>query len=195
MSHTPSTHLIHIAVDETMKPLISHLAVGEDPALHKQLVQKSLEPNILKYTPNDAKKRFGNAAMLKKWLTKGREIHWLVGADNDLAGIIWYGKSEFPLDIGLSEIPQETFAIRIYDGYSGHGLARPFMTLSLRTAVQLKQARGEEVVGIWLQTDADNPAACAAYLKFGYKEVARDNKRITMVLPSAEVLAIAGVKA
>lgn len=191
MDDAKPAKLMLVEVEDSMKPITTHLAVGQDSALDEQLIRKSQEPNILKYTPNDASKRFGSIDALNKWRAKGREIHWLLGADNDLAGIIWYGKSEFPVQMELPEIPQETFAIRIYDGYSGHGLARPFMTLSLRTAVRLKQQRGEKVVGIWLQTDLDNEAACAAYTKFGYQEVARDGQRITMVLPSEQILAIA----
>jgi GNAT superfamily N-acetyltransferase len=176
-----------IPAGEAMKPLIIYLAVGRDENLEAQLIKKSHQPNILKYTPKDAKKRFGSPEMFKQWLAKGREIHWLLGADNDLAGIIWYGKSDFPLDIELPEIPEETFAIRLYDGYTGHGLARPFMELSLKTAVQSKQARDEKITGIWLQTDFDNPAAVAAYTKFGYQEVARDDKRVTMVLDTSRI--------
>jgi GNAT superfamily N-acetyltransferase len=170
-----------------MKPLITCVAVGQDENLEAQLISKSRQPNILKYTPNDAKKRFGSHEMFKQWLAKGREIHWLLGASSDLAGIIWYGKSNFPLDIKLPETPQETFAIRLYDGYAGRRLARPFMELSLKTAVKLKQARGEPIVGIWLQTDTDNPAAIAAYTKFGYQEVARDHERVTMVLGTSKI--------
>lgn len=177
-----------IKADESLRPLIEYLAIGEDPKLEAQLIAKSKQPNILKFTPKDSKQRFGNPDMLKHWISKGRTIHWLLGPNKDLAGIIWYGKSKFPLDIELDEIPEETFAIRIYDGYAGHGLARPFMTFSLKVAVEEKRAAQEPIAGIWLQTDIDNPAAVAAYTKFGYKEVFRDHKRATMVLSSQEIL-------
>lgn len=180
-------NLLLVPADDSIKPLVTALAVGRDPDLERQLITKSKQPNILKYTPKDAKERFGSPEQFEKWLTKGREVHWLLGPDNDLAGIIWYGKSAFPLDMPLPETPQETFAIRLYDGYTGHGLARPFMRLSLKTAARLKEERSEPVVGIWLQTDTVNPAAIAAYTKFGYREVARDDKRVTMVLDSTAV--------
>lgn len=183
-----SKDLTLVKVDETMAPLTEYLAVGSDTDLEDQLIEKSRQPNILKYTPKDAKERFGDRDMLERWLAKGRVIHWLLGPDNDLAGIIWYGKSKFPLDVQLPETPDETFAIRIYDGYNGHGLAKPFMRLSLQTAARQKQARGEPVTGIWLQTDIDNPAAVAAYTKFGYKEIARNEKRTTMILSSKQIM-------
>lgn len=179
-----------IAVDASMQPLVSHIAVGSDPALDAQLIQKSRQPKIMQYTPNDAKQRFGDAAMLQQWRAKGREIHWLLGPDNDLAGIIWYGKSTFPLDIELPEVPEETFAIRLYDGYTGHGLARPFMKQSLKLFVQAKQQVGEKIPGIWLQTDIANEAARRAYTKLGYREVAHDDTRITLVLTANQILDI-----
>ncbi len=183
-----SDQLTRVHAVGPMGPLIKCLAVGHDKGLEEQLITKSRQHNIKKYTPKDAKERFGNPAMFKRWLSKGRVVHWLLGAEDDLAGIIWYGKSEFPLDIKLPEMPDETFAIRIYDGYAGHGLARPFMTLSLKTAVRDKQAHEEPVTGIWLQTDIDNPAAVAAYTKFGYEEVARDSKRATMVMYPKQII-------
>lgn len=176
-----------IAADKTLQPLITYLAIGDDHELEQQLIAKSRQPNILKFTPNDAKKRFGDQTMLDAWRAKGREIHWLLGKNNDLAGIIWYGKSQFPLDIALPEIPEETFAIRIYDGYAGHGLARSALRLSLEAHVHSKQSRGEAVSGIWGQTDIDNPAALAVYVKFGYQEVDRDSKRVTLVLSSEQI--------
>jgi hypothetical protein len=188
-----------IPADTVLQPLITYLAVGWDKGLEQQLLTKSRQASILQYTPKDAGQRFGSPAMLEHWRAKGREIHWLLGANHDLAGIIWYGKSPFPLDaqqfapqLMASEVPQETFAIRLYDGYAGHGLARPFMQQSLRVHVQHQQANHQPVSGVWLQTDITNPAAIAAYIKFGYQEVIRDNTRVTMMMPPATLLAIAG---
>ncbi len=177
-----------LAVTDDMKPTVCYLAVGSDDTLQQQLVVKSQQPHILASTPNDAAKRFGNQAMLDQWLTKGRLVHWLVGPDNDLAGIMWYGREHFPIDIDLPEIPEETFAIRLYEGYIGHHLSLPFMKLSFKTYIQDKQARGETVVGIWLQTDVENEAAYKAYAKFGFREVHRDDHRITMAMDSAGLM-------
>lgn len=178
-------------VDETLKPLISRLAVGNDDTLRDQLIAKSRQPNILKYTPNDAAKRFGSIEMFNTWLSKGRELHWLLGPNDDLAGVIWYGQAVFPLpDLNLPEIPQETFAIRLYAGYAGQGLARPFMNLSLKVHVQENTYDSNSLTGIWLQTDIDNAPALSAYAKFGYNEVARDDQRVTMVLTRTQILRI-----
>lgn len=173
--------------DDRLQPFIRYVMHGNDPELARQLVEKSRQPNILKFTPKDASKRFGDEEMFKKWLAADREIYWLVGEDNDLAGIIWYGKKDFPLDIDTPEKPTETFAIRLYDGYSGHGLAVPAMRQTLRMHVRAARKRGEQPAGIWLETDDDNPAALHVYTKFGYHEVHRGEGRVAMVLPVAEI--------
>lgn len=176
-----------VEVPSEMQPLVKHLAIGIDDDLVNQLIQKSQQPAILQYTPNDAKKRFGSQQMFHEWFAKGREIHWLLSEDNDLAGIIWYGKAPFPLDISLPETPTETFAIRIYEGYSGHGLARPFMKFSLQMYIKSEESNNEKFTGIWLQTGMDNPAALSVYRKFGYQDVAADDKRVTLVLPRSRI--------
>lgn len=178
-----------VPADKDLQPLIREVATGSDPDLVEQLIEKSRQPNILKYTPNDAAKRFGDRAMFDAWKAGGREIYWLVGEGGDLAGIIWYGKKDFPLQIDLPEKPTETFAIRIYDGYSGHGLAVPAMRQTLRMHEQAAVARGETPPGIWLETDVDNPAALKVYTRFGYQEVSRDDKRVNMILPSSDITA------
>lgn len=173
--------------DEDLRPIIKGVATGDDPGLEDQLVAKSRQEPILKYTPKDTSERFATLETLKKWRAGGREIYWLLGDGDDLAGIIWYGKKPFPLPIDMAEKPGETFAIRLYDGYAGHHLAVPFMRQSLRLHVQAAKERGEQIPGIWLETDTDNPAALKVYSRFGYHEVSRDSKRVTMILPSSEV--------
>lgn len=183
--------LIKVDVTQDMKPLTDHMFIGDDSGLEEQLIVKSRQANILKYTPKDASVRFGDQVMLTTWKTKGRTLFWLVGDNNDLAGVIWFGKSTFPLDIEGLETPTETFAIRLYEGYTGHGLAVPFMKLALKAAVELKQQNDQQIDGVWLQTDLTNPAAIAVYTKFGFKEVARDDARVTMVLDREKILDIA----
>ncbi len=176
-----------IPSDEELKPLILNIATGHDEQLEQQLFRKSQEPDILKYTPKDATKRFGSSEMFDAWKAGGRELYWLLGKDKDLAGVIWYGKKAPPKQIDMPEQPSETFAIRLYDGYSGHHLAVPAMRQTLRIHAEAAQSRGEPVPGIWLETDTDNPAAFKVYTRFGYHEVYRDNERVTMVLPASEI--------
>lgn len=181
------------SADPELRPFITDVATGDNSKLEEQLFAKSRQPNILKYTPKDAARRFGDKQMFDTWKQGGRELYWLLGEEDDLAGVIWYGKKEFPLDMpGVEERPGETFAIRLYDGYNGHGLAVPAMRQTLRLHAQAARQRGERTPGIWLETDVDNPAALHVYGKFGYREVARDEKRVTMILPASEVEKLAG---
>ena len=170
-------------VDDALKPFCEYIAIGSDSNLENQLVQKSQQENIAKFTPNDFAKRFGSIEMLKKWQSKGRKLFWLLGPGQDLAGIIWYGEDELPFELDGDEKPNETFAIRIYEGYNGKGLSNPFMTQSLKVYVDEKLKQNEKLPIIWLQTDTDNIPALKSYTKFGFKEVRRDEKRVTMVLP------------
>lgn len=171
-------------VDDSLRHVCEFIATGSDSSLENQLIQKSLQENIMKFTPKDHLQRFGNIDMLNKWRAKGRRLFWLIGPEHDLAGIIWYGESEFPYELKLEETPSETFAIRIYDGYAGKGLSNPFMRQSLRIYVEEKLKNGGKPPIIWLQTDVENIPAVKSYTKFGYQEVHRDEKRVTMVLSS-----------
>ncbi len=186
-----SNQLTMVETDEALRALVPYLAIGQDPTLDEQLIKKSQQPSIIRYTPKDAEERFGNPTMLQQWRAKGRQVHWLLGIDDDLAGIIWYGSAAFPLDLPLATIPTETFAIRLYDGYSGHGLAAPFMRQSLGLYVRAKQSKAEKITGLWLQTDTDNEAALKVYAKLGCQEVGRDSKRVTLVLSAKQMLKIA----
>jgi len=177
-----------LPVEAALRPTVEYLAIGDEPTLYKQLIAKSREPNIVAHTPNDAQKRFKDVQSLLEWLAKGRDVHWLLGPGHDLAGIIWYGPSKFPLDLPVKPEPEFTFAIRLYNGYAGKGLAKPFMQQSLQEFVRERMQSGAGIPGIWLQTDVDNPAAVRAYTNFGYHEVSRDEKRVTMVLGPDEVL-------
>ncbi len=179
-----------VPADQALQPHITAIGTGESPELIGQLLEKSQEANIRQYTPNDAAKRFGTKEMFAAWKAGGRDLYWLLGKNDDLAGIIWYGKKPFPFPADEEETPTETFAIRLYDGYNGKGLAVPAMRQTLRLHVQAARGRGEPVQGLWLETDTDNPAAIHVYTKFGYREVHRTDERITMVLPAAQITAI-----
>lgn len=176
--------------DEALQPTITAIGVGEDEALIRQLVDKSRQAAILEFTPKDAAERFKDIDAFHAWQAKGRTVHWLLAADNQLAGVIWYGPAPCPTDLGLEFVPDQTFAIRIYEGFTGHGLARPFMSQSLHIYMQTLQAAAETMNGIWLETDLDNAAARAVYTKFGYQELHADDKRVMMVLSPAKIAEI-----
>jgi GNAT superfamily N-acetyltransferase len=166
---------------------VQYLAFGRNRNLERQLVDKSLQPHILESTPKDASSRFKDADHLEAWFQKGREVHWLLGPSADLAGIIWYGREPLPSSSTLYKPPQHTFAIRLYEGYTGQGLARPFMEKSLRHYAGDMALRNEAFRGIWLQTDIANEAALRTYQHVGYQEIGRDTLRVTMVLSPEQI--------
>ncbi len=171
-----------VPADGVLKPYIMSIGVGNDSDLERQLIAKSKQPNILKYTPKDSAERFSDHDAFRAWQAGGRELYWLIGPSGDLAGVVWYGKREFPIDMKLADKPDETFAIRLYEGYSGHGLAGAAMTQTLRMHVASAHERGDATPGLWLETDTDNAAALKAYARFGYEEVHRTPQRVTMLL-------------
>jgi hypothetical protein len=178
--------------DAGLKPFAEAIAAGRSSDLEQQLVTKSRESHILKYTPNDAGSRFKSHESFENWISNGREVYWLLGAENDLGGIIWYGKKTLPqLEATAAEIPTETFAIRLYEGYVRRRLAVPFIIQTLRLSVQNKHAHGEPAVGIWLETGEDNMAAQKIYQAVGFHEIGRSDKRLTYVLSSTNAESIA----
>jgi GNAT superfamily N-acetyltransferase len=177
------TDLRLVTPNPVLKPTISNIATGRDADLERQLIQKSHQPHILEHTPNDAAKRFTSAEALTEWLQNDRRIYWLVGPKHDLAGIVWFGPKEFPLDMQLPVKPTDTFAIRLYEGYTGKGLANPFLAQAFELEAEWAKGRGELPPIVWGETDADNPAALSTYLKNGFQRIHQQGKRITLVRP------------
>jgi hypothetical protein len=170
-----------------LQPVIKKLAVGEDHELELQLVAKSKQPHVLKSTPNDAAERFSSLeAIQERKKTKKRDYYWLLGANNDLAGIIWFGPKAFPLELQLPEHPIDTFAIRLYQNYLGKGLAVPFFEQSLSVEYARRQERGE-TMSLWGVTDSENSTALAVYLKVGFEQVQTNEGRTYMIMPSKTI--------
>lgn len=170
---------------------IACIKVGRNAALEQQLIIKSSQVNIRKFTPRDHDERFKSPESINEWFAKGRQLHWLVSRSGDLAGVIWYGQSLLADD---QTGPNYTFAIRLYDGYAGKGLAGKFMRLSLKIFADYVRETSVEFKGIWLKTDVTNAAAIAAYTKFGYAEIDRDEKRVTMKMDAAQIFEIASAE-
>ena len=176
-----------VKVNGQLSDHVKYIAMGLDGSLVIQLIKKSKQPHIIASTPKDANERFGDLEMFKRWLKKGRLIHWLVADGGDLAGIIWYGEEKIPTEVTLDNPPRITFAIRLYENYLGKGLSVPFMKQSMHILVSsLKES--SDFGGIWLQTEINNKPAVAAYQKFGYKEIGRSDTKVIMVLDKPQVL-------
>lgn len=141
----------------------------------KDLVHKSREEQILKFTPNDAARRFSDVEAAESWCRDdGRTLYTLYDHNIDLAGIIWYSHSPKPeLDADY------TFAIRMYDIARGRKLAQGFMN-----AVHSDWSWRNRRENVWLETDTDNATARHLYEQFGYEQVDETDGRVTMLYKS-----------
>ena len=165
---------------------------GVPEHLARQLIEKSRQKHIENWTPGDAEYRFTDTQSIERHIAKGRSMY-LLAQGEDLAGTIWYGKKDFPSQEQSPQAPNQTFAIRIYEGYLGQGLAKPFMDLTLKEYLWsfMETPREDTFNGLWLSMDVDNPIA-VFYLKYGYQMVAQPDGRIFMVLSEGKIREIAG---
>lgn len=168
-----------------------------------QLIRKSKQEHIVQNCPKDSAERFSSRQAFERWLQKdgGRSPYFLADASGEVAGLVWYGLKE--LDEGVMPdfppeyIPNHTFAIRIYDGFDGRGLAKSLVRASMRDYLEQLGRSGqlEEFNGFHLETDTDNHAALRLYDSIGYKTVDEDEgkERFTMVLMREDAQNFAGV--
>jgi uncharacterized cofD-like protein len=133
---------------------------GLTATLREQLVSKSQEENIARWTPKDASERFPSIEAVGSRVTD-TDMYALIERSKtgavDLAGLIWF--SERPKH-GCSH----TFAIRMYDGYVGKGLASEFADVAIKDF----QSLHPKEQSIWLRVDIANRAARHLYEKLGF---------------------------
>jgi RimJ/RimL family protein N-acetyltransferase len=145
-----------------------------DLSLADQIIKKSRQPHVMKFEKEeDAEGRFENRESYKAWASKERVLYLLLNsADNDLAGIIWFGKRKNP---NIDDKYSVTFGIRLYEGYLGKGLSKPLMQASHSDVGNILSDKY-----IWLDYDKDNIIAGKAYRSFGYEELGQADGRVIM---------------
>lgn len=137
-----------------------------------QLIAKSNEPAILRWTPRDHSERFTNSDVAKAWHEKSPRVTYALTKGAELAGFLWFGESPHP---GLDA--DYTLGIRLYDIARGQGIAASFLHSSEEDFRRTSLYDG----GIWLETDLTNTVARHIYEKQGYQEVSRDARRVVML--------------
>jgi GNAT superfamily N-acetyltransferase len=141
---------------------------------------RSFRPHIIQNTDDGS--RFADSSAFLEWARKGRILYCLTDEKFDLGGLIFFGKKHHD---GVPKC-DVTFAIRLYEGYVGRGLAKPFM----RTAHEhVAQHYYPGLNGFWLETAVKNEPARQLYHSFGYIAVAADESsagRIVMEYPRRE---------
>jgi hypothetical protein len=142
---------------------------------------------IIKFTSDS--KRFKDKEAFTEWLKKDRTVYTLTDPVDELLGIIWFGKREFP-EASLTEpvVTDDypfTFSIRLYAIARGKHLSSPFMEVAFIAFSQTSQYVNSEKKGFWLDTPVDNIPAIKTYQKFGFETVSNPGptNEIVMVLP------------
>jgi len=154
-----------------------------------------LVTQLINYSNNDEsvvkntsdKKRFKDQSTYNEWLKKGRKIFTLTDKEQNLLGIMWYGKEEMPREakyiegIDTSQY-NYTFAIRLYGRARGQRLAGKFMKATFDIFMKSSPV---DFRGLWLETSADNTVAVKAYKSSRFKEASTpsEGNRILMVRP------------
>ncbi len=164
---------------ERLKEMGLHIEVYEAQQLPdeyiEQLIQKSRQPHVLQYEGDeDAGGRFKDGQAFRDWSKDKRRIFYLLIDKNDLAGVIWFGQRQ---NQHIDETFNLTFAIRLYEGFVGKGLSKPFMGVA-HDGME-KYFPGQN---IWLDFASENIAAQKAYESFGYEFLKQHDGRIIMGL-------------
>jgi len=147
---------------------------GWHNTLAEQLVIASGDDEIIKRTPRDHNERFASAEAANEWYARDEHIVYSLAQAANLAGIIWFTKYDTP----VIENADYTFAIRMYEGARGKGLAGNFAR-----AVLLDFEATESGSDVWLETDTDNDAALHLYESLGFAPISSAKTRTKMVRP------------
>jgi ribosomal protein S18 acetylase RimI-like enzyme len=148
------------------------LYVGWNDAIARQLVERSKEEEIRRYTRRDAEERFVDTEAAERWYKEKGHVVYALGKKATLEGIIWFARTPRP-ELGADY----TFAIRMYESQRGKGLAGAF----LEAAHKDFASRMWYEDGFWLEADEDNQRALQFYAKHGYSEVSSKNDRSLLV--------------
>ena len=159
------------------EPIIIASSVLDVPDfITKQIISKSQQNEITANCPDDTDRRFTNKEAMLQW---GRETPTTIMSlmkGYDLAGMIFFRKKEHELSRY-----DTTFAIRMYHGYRGMGLASEFMRDSHDFFMRpIGDVFRNPTQGIWLETDRKNTGALELYKKFGYVAVGGRAERVIM---------------
>lgn len=141
---------------------------GLTRSLAMQLVERSREPHVVKFCPNDAPKRFKNLPAVEAWQTRERLSLPLVRKLGDgalkLEGFGWMGPGVPGEDEPQIPGATITYAERIYADAVGQGNALPYAQAMLDTHAALY---GND--GVWLEAWVKNEAATRTYKKAGFE--------------------------
>lgn len=178
---------IPIATINTVGANKFYIKTGISHQQIKQLINFSKTDKLIKRFTSDPK-RFESMQAFKKWQKKKRKIYTLTDKNNNLLGLVWFGKKFFPKNQNLiKKIDTKkygiTLAIRLYHEARGKGIAHIFLAKALKHYKTTQEYKNISSKGIWLGTDKSNLRAKKTYLKLGFAQITKPNHkgRILMV--------------
>ena len=145
---------------------------GWDDRIASQLVENSIQPEILKWTPKDHKERFSSLEAANEWHERDPHVVYALARAAELAGVIWFTKKQ-TADVDANY----TFAIRMYELARGRGLSGEFASATLGDFNETTNYQES----VWLETDTNNTVALHLYEKLGFRDVLVSDGRIKMV--------------
>lgn len=174
---------------ESLVPVTFSIQLGITENQIDQLIKFASSDTKLRQFTSDPK-RFSDRNEYDKWKSGGRTIYTLVDNQQNLSGIIWFGKKEPHIskrDILENFDPNKlgiTFAIRTYGETRGKGIGRHFMEETFKHFQSLPETQALEKQGMWLETSVDNIPAVRLYQKFGFRTVTTPDEagKIIMIL-------------
>lgn len=141
-----------------------------------QIVAASKEPVMLEWVQNDASVRFPDKESAQHWFTVKERILYGLKRDIALTALAWFSPKPHPNPQITAEY---TYAIRLYEGMRGQGLARAVMAVTHEAFYEASGYKGPT----WLSVNAKNMDARRLYEKFGYEGTDQLDERIIMIRP------------
>ncbi len=144
-----------------------------------QLIQYAIDDSDLAKFTSDPK-RFKDRASFDEFSTHIMTYYVLVDETDHLLGIIWF--DDFALEEG-SEYGI-SYAIRVYNGARGKGIALPFSKAAFEDFYQSPEYLGHLYRKIWLAVSPDNIPAKKVYEKLGFKDLKmnKEGNKLLMIL-------------
>jgi ribosomal protein S18 acetylase RimI-like enzyme len=145
---------------------------GWNDTIVSQLVERSKEEEIRRFTKRDSLERFADPQAAEDWYKEKAHVVYALGQKAALAGVAWFTQTSRP-ELGA----EYTFAVRMYESQRGRGLAGAL----LEAAHKDFESHMQYEKNIWLEADESNERALHFYEKHGYERVNQKDGRVLMV--------------
>jgi RimJ/RimL family protein N-acetyltransferase len=132
---------------------------GFNRGIAEHLVERSRQPIIQAMAPRDETERFSDVDTALDWSSRSPErIFYSLAQSAHLAGVIWFTP-------GLLHDAQYTFAVRVYEPYSGRGLGAAFGEVAHEDLEKDYQG------AIWADVLSNNQPSQRLARKLGYRMI------------------------